>query len=166
MTIDTSPEAVAKMQEGVTPQRQRLDLWSAENPRDALAIAAITAWANCPPDKMPASWIGHTCQATKEAWGRVVEVVAREAVPALAAQLAAERAAHAETRADMRAAIADRDDYEAWWLEAKTRAEAAKAENARLRDAGLRALALLRADGRGDTDIAMSLADALQETQP
>lgn len=34
----------------------------------------------------------------------------------------------------------------------------------RLTDAGTRALALLRADGRGDTDIAMSLADSIRET--
>lgn len=34
----------------------------------------------------------------------------------------------------------------------------------RLTDAGTRALALLRADGRGDADIAMSLADALRAT--
>ena len=53
------------------------------------------------------------------------------------------------------------------------RAEAAEADRdrlagelAELQDAGHRALALLRADGRGDTDIAMSLYDALKGATP
>jgi hypothetical protein len=67
-------------------ERERLDLWSAQNPRDHLARAAIAAWNGCPPEAMPASWVGHTCPATKAAWARVSEAVAVEIAAALAAR--------------------------------------------------------------------------------
>lgn len=65
-------------------ERERLDLWSTENRRDRLARAAICAWNGCPPEAMPASWVGHTCPATKEAWARVAEAVATEMAAYLA----------------------------------------------------------------------------------
>lgn len=67
-----------------TAERQRLDLWSDQNPRDRLARAAIAAWNGCPPEAMPASWVGHTCPATKAAWARVSEAIAVEVAASLA----------------------------------------------------------------------------------
>lgn len=65
-------------------ERERLDLWSAENPRDHFARVAIAAWVNCPPEALPAAMRAHTCPATKEAWARVAEAVAVEIGAALA----------------------------------------------------------------------------------
>jgi hypothetical protein len=67
-------------------ERERLDLWSAQNPRDEIARAAICAWNGCPPEAMPASWAGHTCPATKDAWERVGQAVARVVAASLAAR--------------------------------------------------------------------------------
>ncbi len=63
-----------------TPERKRLDAWSADNPRDERALVAIAAWLNTTPDKLPKEMRFHTCAATKEAWARVADTIA--ALPA------------------------------------------------------------------------------------
>ena len=64
-----------------TPERRRLDNWSAENPRDQAAQVAIAAWLNTTPDKLPKEMRLHTCAATKEAWARVVDAIAALTLP-------------------------------------------------------------------------------------
>ena len=56
-----------------TQERVRLEKWSAENPRDKLALAMFAAWVNCPVDKIPPEMRGHTCHATMTAWARVAD---------------------------------------------------------------------------------------------
>lgn len=56
-----------------TPERQRLDAWSAQNPRDELALVMLAAWVNATPETLPVAMKTHTCAATMEAWARVGE---------------------------------------------------------------------------------------------
>jgi hypothetical protein len=58
-----------------SPERKRLDDWSAENPRDDLGLVAIAAWVNTTPDKLPKEMRYHTSAATKEAWARVASAL-------------------------------------------------------------------------------------------
>jgi 3-methyladenine DNA glycosylase/8-oxoguanine DNA glycosylase len=59
----------------ISPERKRLDAWSAENPRDDLGLVAIAAWLNVAPEKLPKEMRLHTCAATKEAWARVASAL-------------------------------------------------------------------------------------------
>jgi ferric-dicitrate binding protein FerR (iron transport regulator) len=61
------------MNEEKSPERQRLEKWTAENPRDELALTMFAAWVNCPVDKLPSEMRGHTCSATMKAWARVAD---------------------------------------------------------------------------------------------
>jgi hypothetical protein len=63
-----------------SPERKRLDAWSADNPRDDLGLVAIAAWLNVAPEKLPKEMRYHTSAATKEAWDRVVQAIIAEAV--------------------------------------------------------------------------------------
>lgn len=63
-------------------ERERLTIWSAQNPRDRLAMVAICAWLNVREDQLPPEWHGHTCPATKEAWSRVAEAIKAEVLKA------------------------------------------------------------------------------------
>jgi hypothetical protein len=56
-----------------TPERKRLDAWSAEHPRDDLALVLLAAWVNSTPDKLPPEMRTHTCEATMKAWQRVAD---------------------------------------------------------------------------------------------
>jgi hypothetical protein len=56
-----------------TPERKRLDAWTAANPRDEMALALFAAWVNCSVDELPATMRGHTCPATMAAWERVAD---------------------------------------------------------------------------------------------
>jgi hypothetical protein len=62
----------------VTRERARLDRWTAENPKDHVALLLFAAWVNCPVDKLPATMRGHTCPETMKAWGRVAEAAMLE----------------------------------------------------------------------------------------
>ena len=53
--------------------REELNEWTAQNPRDKMALAMFAAWVNCPVGNLPKEMKGHTCQATMEAWGRVAD---------------------------------------------------------------------------------------------
>jgi hypothetical protein len=61
--------------DAMTPERLRLEAWSAANPLDDLGIVAIAAWCNTTPDKLPATHLYHTCAATKAAWDRVAAAI-------------------------------------------------------------------------------------------
>lgn len=61
-----------------SPERRRLDEWSAEHPRDRLGLVAIAAWLNTTPDKLPSTCLYHTCEATRTAWNRVAEAIAAD----------------------------------------------------------------------------------------
>lgn len=71
---------------GKTKERERLERWAAQNPRDELALEMFAAWVNCPVDKLPPEMRGHTCPATMAAWSRVADMPA-----ACIAELEAER---------------------------------------------------------------------------
>ena len=60
--------------------REQLAAWRLENPRNELALISLAAWLNCPPDKLPKEMKAHTCPATKEAWARVGEAIAKHLV--------------------------------------------------------------------------------------
>lgn len=46
--------------------------------RTPLESIAFAAWVNCPPDRIPAEYKQHTCEATMIAWRRVVQAVSSE----------------------------------------------------------------------------------------
>ena len=80
-----------------TPERGKLDEWTAKNPRDELTLKLFAGWVNCPVNKLPPTMRGHTCPATMEAWGRVAAVMITEieaekhAIARAALEKAAER---------------------------------------------------------------------------
>ena len=59
--------------EDKTPERMRIEKWSAENPRDEFALELFAGWVNCSVDKLPPEMKGHTCPATMAAWARVAD---------------------------------------------------------------------------------------------
>ncbi len=69
------PAQAAQVDDGLTPERRRLNAWSAGHPRSELALVAIAAWCNTTPDKLPPDFHFHTCEATQKAWGRVVDAI-------------------------------------------------------------------------------------------
>ena len=60
-------------EEDKTPERMRIEKWSAENPRDEFALELFAGWVNCSVDKLPPEMKGHTCPATMVAWARVAD---------------------------------------------------------------------------------------------
>lgn len=46
--------------------------------RTPLETIAFAAWVNCPPDRIPAEYRQHTCEATMIAWRRVVAAIVAE----------------------------------------------------------------------------------------
>lgn len=44
-------------------------------PRTPLETVAFAAWVNCPPEAIPPEYRQHTCEATMNAWRRVVAAV-------------------------------------------------------------------------------------------
>lgn len=46
--------------------------------RTPLELVAFAAWINCPPDRIPAEYRQHTCEATMIAWRRVVAAIVAE----------------------------------------------------------------------------------------
>lgn len=79
MVVQAIIDEMEKMRsnDDLTRRREELMVWSANNPRAELAKVALAAWVNCPVEKLPPSWHGHTCQATKDTWERVGIAVAR-----------------------------------------------------------------------------------------
>ena len=60
--------------------QEQLAAWRLDNPRNELALAAIAAWVNCAPERLPKEMRAHTCPATKAAWARVGEAVNASAI--------------------------------------------------------------------------------------
>lgn len=46
--------------------------------RTPLESIAFAAWVNCPPDRIPAEYKQHTCEATMIAWRRVAQAISAE----------------------------------------------------------------------------------------
>jgi len=60
--------------------KEELSVWTAQNPRDDLALAMFAAWVNCSVEQLPPDMKGHTCPATMRSWCRVAQA-ALDAIP-------------------------------------------------------------------------------------
>jgi hypothetical protein len=115
----------------VTRERARLDRWTAENPKDHVALLLFAAWVNCPVDKLPATMRGHTCPETMKAWGRVAEAAMLETTriealtaenAALALQVQRARDDALEEAAQICWTDDDESDYRYWGADANAHA--------------------------------------------